>query len=109
MSTAAITSSAALAAMPVALPNGADPTLNVQLQPAAVRFEIQQRTDARSGRHRRRAGVPLDGRAVARARRERRLLLSLLRSLQGARHLGKRQNCVGVHEGLRLVLQTASP
>lgn len=46
MSTAAITFAAALSAMPVALPDGGAPTLSVQLQPAAVRFEIQQRSDA---------------------------------------------------------------
>lgn len=46
MSTAAITFSAALAAMPVALPTGSTPTLEVQLRPATVRFEVHQRTDA---------------------------------------------------------------
>lgn len=47
MTTAAAAAfSTLMTALPVALPTGSTPTLEVQLRAASVRFEIQQRTDA---------------------------------------------------------------
>ncbi|MGC6489159.1 MAG: hypothetical protein ACON4Z_16035 [Planctomycetota bacterium] len=43
---AAVAFSTLMTALPVALPTGSTPTLDVQLRASTVRFEIHQRTDA---------------------------------------------------------------